>query len=81
MPKSRHRSKGLQTPLTWQWTSSFNDRLSFTRFLALGLADRVRDARTIWLTTAGAIKGLFEKFDAMLRQAGQPCRVRLSMPA
>ena len=34
-----------------------------------------RDARTIWLfreklTTAGAIKRLFEQFDAMLRQAG-----------
>jgi hypothetical protein len=32
-------------------------------------------ARTIWLfreklTTAGAIKRLFEQFDAMLRQAG-----------
>jgi IS5 family transposase len=39
------------------------------------LADRVPDARTIWLfreklTTAGAIKRLFEQFDAMLRQAG-----------
>src|SRR4029077_16154474 len=41
----------------------------------LGLEDRVPDARTIWLfreklTTAGAIKRLFEQFDAMLRQAG-----------
>jgi IS5 family transposase len=26
-----------------------NDRLSFMRFLELGLADRVPDARTIWL--------------------------------
>ena len=26
-----------------------NDRLSFMRFLGLGLADRVPDARTIWL--------------------------------
>jgi transposase, IS5 family len=26
-----------------------NDRLSFMRFLGLSLADRVRDARTIWL--------------------------------
>ena len=38
-----------------------NDRLSFMRFLGLGLEDRVPDARTIWLfrekpTTAGAIK-------------------------
>ena len=52
-----------------------NDRLSFMRFLGLGLEDRVPDARTIWLfreklTTAGAIKTLFERFDAMLRQAG-----------
>ena len=52
-----------------------NDRLSFMRFLRPGLEDRVPDARTIWLfreklTTAGAIKRLFEQFDAMLRQAG-----------
>jgi transposase, IS5 family len=52
-----------------------NDRLSFMRFLGLGLADRVPDARTIWLfreklTRAGAIKGLFERFDAALRAAG-----------
>ena len=52
-----------------------NDRLSFMRFLGLGLEDRVPDARTIWLfreklTTAGAIKRMFDRFDAMLRQAG-----------
>ena len=52
-----------------------NDRLSFMRFLGLSLADRVPDARTIWLfreklTKAGAIKTLFERFDAMLREAG-----------
>ena len=52
-----------------------NDRLSFMRFLGLGLEDRVPDARTIWLfreklTTAGAIKRLSEQFDVMLRQAG-----------
>jgi hypothetical protein len=39
------------------------------------LEDRVPDARTIWLfreklTTVGAIKRLFEQFDATLRQAG-----------
>src|ERR1700721_1236697 len=54
---------------------SYNDRLSFMRFLGLGLEDRVPDARTIWLfreklTTAGAIKRLSEQFDAMLRQSG-----------
>jgi len=52
-----------------------NDRLSFMRFLGLSLADRVPDARTIWLfreklTKAGAIKPLFERFDASLREAG-----------
>jgi IS5 family transposase len=52
-----------------------NDRLSFMRFLELGLSDRVPDARTIWLfreklSKAGAIKGLFERFDATLRAAG-----------
>ncbi|MCW5679666.1 MAG: transposase [Xanthobacteraceae bacterium] len=52
-----------------------NDRLSFMRFLGLGLADRVPDARTIWLfrerlTRAGAIQSLFERFDAMLCEAG-----------
>jgi len=38
-----------------------NDRLSFMRFLGLGLSDRAPDAKTIWLfrewlTKAGAIK-------------------------
>ncbi|MEF2074958.1 IS5 family transposase, partial [Consotaella aegiceratis] len=52
-----------------------NDRLSFMRFLGLGLSDRVPDARTIWLfreklTKADAIKGLFERFDAALRASG-----------
>jgi IS5 family transposase len=52
-----------------------NDRLSFMRFLGLSLADRVPDARTIWLfreklTKADAIKRLFEQFDTTLRQAG-----------
>jgi transposase, IS5 family len=52
-----------------------NDRLSFMRFLGLGLSDRVPDARTIWLfreklIRAGAIQRLFERFDATLRSAG-----------
>ena len=52
-----------------------NDRLSFMRFLGLGLSDRIPDARTIWLfreklTNAGAIGPLFECFDATLRQSG-----------
>ena len=52
-----------------------NDRLSFMRFLGLGLSDRVPDAKTIWLfrerlTKAGAIVPLFARFDAMLRETG-----------
>ncbi|AXY24002.1 hypothetical protein CD178_03258 (plasmid) [Komagataeibacter saccharivorans] len=48
-----------------------NDRLSFMRFLGLGLSDRVPDAKTVWLcqkrlTQAGAIDGLFNRFDATL---------------
>ena len=64
-----------------------NDRLSFMRFLGLGLSDRVPDARTIWLfreklTRAGAIKALFNRFDASCaRQATSPCPGRLSTPA
>ncbi|WP_249196257.1 transposase, partial [Gluconobacter kondonii] len=50
-------------------------RLSFMRFLGLGLSDRVPDAKTLWLfceclTQAGAIEGLFNRFDTTLRSAG-----------
>lgn len=52
-----------------------SDRLSFMRFLGLGLSDRVPDARTIWLfreklTKADAIQALFDRFDAALRASG-----------
>src|SRR6476619_5897217 len=51
------------------------DRLSFMRFVGLGLHDPVPDAKTIWLyreqlTRAGAIKRLFQRFDATLRDEG-----------
>jgi transposase, IS5 family len=51
------------------------DRLSFMRFLGLALEDRVPDAKTIWLfreqlTRTGAVERLFERFDAVLRDAG-----------
>src|SRR4028118_1343525 len=51
------------------------DRLSFMRFLGLGLADAVPDANTIWtfreaLKRAGAVERLFAQFDATLRAAG-----------
>ena len=51
------------------------DRLSFMRFLGLGLGDRVPDAKTVWLyrdalAQAVQVEGLFRKFDGHLaRQA------------
>ncbi|GBQ79526.1 transposase [Acetobacter malorum DSM 14337] len=52
-----------------------NDYLSFIRFLALDLSDRLPDAKTIrlfreLLTQAGEIERLFERFNATLRNAG-----------
>jgi IS5 family transposase len=51
------------------------DRLSFMRFLGLALEHRVPDAKTVWLfreqlTRAGAVERLFQRFDAVLRDAG-----------
>jgi len=51
------------------------DRLSFMRFLGLGLADSVPDANTIWtfheaLKRAEAVDGLFRQFDDALRASG-----------
>jgi IS5 family transposase len=51
------------------------DRLTWMRFLGLGLGDAVPDANTIWtfreaLTKAGAIAQLFELFDQELRAQG-----------
>jgi transposase len=51
------------------------DRLSFMRFLGLGLGDAVPDAKTIWLfrehlTQAGAVENLFARFDKHLARAG-----------
>ena len=51
------------------------DRLSFMRFLGLGLGDRVPDAKTIWLVRehlvkARAIDNLFARFDKHLTKSG-----------
>lgn len=51
------------------------DRLSFMRFLGLGLGDKVPDANTIWLfrehlTQARAVDNLFARFDKHLTKAG-----------
>ena len=52
-----------------------NDRMSFMRFLGLGLDDRVPDAKTIWLfkdtlTKAGIMDQLFSQFNRMLEERG-----------
>ena len=52
-----------------------NDRMSFMRFLGLGLDDKVPDAKTIWLfkdtlTIAGIIDRLFSQFNQMLEERG-----------
>ncbi len=51
------------------------DRLSFQRFLGLGLDGRVPDATTLWLfrerlVKANAIDKLFVRFDAALKERG-----------
>ncbi len=51
------------------------DRLSFMRFLGLGIEDKVPDAKTVWLyreqlARAGVIETLFEDFDGYLEQQG-----------
>src|SRR3954465_9934495 len=51
------------------------DRLSFMRFLRLGLTDPVPDANTIWtfreaLKRADVVDALFQRFDGALRTTG-----------
>ena len=51
------------------------DRLSFMRFLGLGLEDPVPDAKTVWLyreqlAQAGMVEGLFADFDGHLKDQG-----------
>ena len=55
------------------------DRLSFTRFLRLGLEDSIPDATTLWLfreklAKAGLIEKLFERFDQHLAAQGYMAR-------
>ena len=52
-----------------------NDRMSFMRFLGLGLDDKVPDAKTIWLfkdslTKVGIMEQLFSQFNQMLEDRG-----------
>lgn len=55
------------------------DRLSFTRFLCLGIEDRIPDGTTLWLyreklTKAGLIEKLFEQFGRHLETRGYIAR-------
>lgn len=55
------------------------DRLSFTRFLALGIEDRIPDGTTLWLfreklAKAGLIEKLFEQFGQHLDAQGYIAR-------
>jgi transposase, IS5 family len=60
-------------PLSDEQTEyQLKDRLSFLRFIGLGLHHPIPDAKTIWLyreqlARAGAIERLFARFDALLR--------------
>ncbi|MGF1577113.1 MAG: IS5 family transposase [Cyanophyceae cyanobacterium] len=52
-----------------------NDRLSFMRFLGLGLEDKVPDATTVWLfreqlTQSDLVRDLFQRFDEYLQTCG-----------
>ncbi len=58
-----------------QMEFQLRDRLSFMRFLGLGIEDRVPDATTLWLyrealARAGMVEQLFADFDAYLREQG-----------
>ena len=55
------------------------DRLSFTRFLRLGIEDSIPDATTLWLfreklAKAGVIEKLFDRFDQHLAAQGYMAR-------
>jgi transposase, IS5 family len=55
------------------------DRLSFTRFLRLGIEDSIPDATTLWLfreklARAGLIEKLFDRFDQHLAAHGYMAR-------
>ena len=58
-----------------QMEYQLRDRLSFMRFVGLGLEDAVPDAKTLWLyrealARAGAVEPLFDLFDGYLKAKG-----------
>ncbi len=55
------------------------DRLSFRRFLNVGMSENVPDAKTIWLfrehlTKRNLVEKLFAKFDGYLNEQGFDCQ-------
>jgi IS5 family transposase len=62
-----------------QVEDQIRDRLSFMRFLGLGLKDRVPDATTVWLyreklAQAGLVEALLDAFDAHRKSRGSLAR-------
>jgi Transposase domain (DUF772) len=60
------------------------DGLSFTRFLARGIEDRVPDGTTLWLfrerfAKAGSIEKLFEQFGRRVRRVCCPVGQQLGI--
>ena len=58
---------------------TIRDRLSFMRFLGIGVGDPVPDATTIWLfrdhlTQANAVEKLFARFELLLQEKGYLAR-------
>lgn len=67
--------QSLYTLSDEQTEFQIRDRLSFQRFLGIGIGDPVPDATTVWLfrehlTKAGAVEKLFQLFDSRLEEAG-----------
>ena len=65
----------IYNPSFEQTEYQINDRLSFMRFLDLGLGDKVLDSRTLWnfentLAEAEVMEELFCMFDSMLESEG-----------
>ena len=62
------------------------DRLSFMRFLGIGIGDSVPDANTVWifkeaLKKHGLTRDLFDQFQQFLREQGsRPNKVKSLMP-
>ena len=72
--------QALYTLSDEQMQYQVRDRLSFMRFLELGLEDRVPDATTLWLyrealSRAGVVEQLFAEFEAGLAEVGRKSRI------